>query len=298
MNTAIAARVSELVADRVPFVHATVVRAQVPASARPGDSAIVLGDGTIEGFVGGVCAEGSVRTAAMTALDDGAALLLRVLPEDDGADFPVTPGAQVVVNPCLSGGALEIFLEPMLPPPSVQVVGNTPIADAVLSLGGVMGYEATRHRADTSPPTALVVASHGRDEHAAIRAALDAGVGWIALVASHRRSDALIEEMALTPEERGRIHSPAGLDIGGRTAGEIAVSILAEIVQAVRRGGLVTPAGAATRSAPAQVLDPVCGMTVTVTAASPSLVVDGTSYWFCGTGCRDHFAAEQGLLAP
>lgn len=295
MNTAIAARVSELVADRVPFVHATVVRAQVPASARPGDSAIVLGDGTIEGFVGGVCAEGSVRTAAMTALDDGAALLLRVLPEDDGAAFPDAPGARVVVNPCLSGGALEIFLEPMLPPPAVEVVGHTPIADAVLALGGVMGYEATRRGTSTTrPATALVVASHGRDETDAIRAALDAGVGWIALVASHRRGDAVLDQMGLTAEERARIHTPAGLDLGGRTAGEIAVAILAEIVQAVRRGGLTAPEGGATRSAPAQVVDPVCGMTVTVTPDTPHLVVDGVDLWFCGTGCRDHHAAALG----
>src|ERR1700712_655578 len=108
------ARMSELLTQRVPFVHATVVRAQDPTSARAGDAAIVLADGTIEGFVGGQCAEGSVRSAALGALADGKTVLLRVLPDDAGS-FPESPGAQVVVNPCLSGGAMEIFLEPLLP---------------------------------------------------------------------------------------------------------------------------------------------------------------------------------------
>ena len=123
MSRGMAARVRELSAGRVPFVHATVVRAQVPSSAKAGDDAVVLPDGTIEGFVGGQCAETSVRTAALGALRDGETVLLRVLP-DDSAPFPDSPGAQVVVNTCLSGGALEIFLRPMLPAPLCAGVAN------------------------------------------------------------------------------------------------------------------------------------------------------------------------------
>ncbi len=126
-------RLLELTAQRVPFVHATVVRAQVPTSARAGDDAIVLSDGSIEGFVGGQCAQTSVRTAALGALRDGQSVLLRVLPDGD-VDFPEAPGAQVVVNSCLSGGALEIFLEPMLPSPLIEIVGDTPVADALVAI--------------------------------------------------------------------------------------------------------------------------------------------------------------------
>ena len=133
MSRGMAARVRELSAERVPFVHATVVRAQVPSSAKAGDDAVVLPDGTIEGFVGGQCAETSVRVAALGALRDGETVLLRVLP-DDSAPFPDSPGAKVVVNECLSGGALEIFLQPMLPAPLVEVVGNTPVADALVRI--------------------------------------------------------------------------------------------------------------------------------------------------------------------
>src|ERR1700750_897685 len=110
-------RADELRSAATPFVVATVVRAQLPTSVHMGDAALVRGDGTIEGFVGGTCAEQSVRLHALRALETGEALLLRILPGDD--DAPAAEGAVTVQNPCLSGGSLEIFLEPMLPSPRV-----------------------------------------------------------------------------------------------------------------------------------------------------------------------------------
>ncbi|MEV5410019.1 XdhC family protein [Thermopolyspora sp. NPDC052614] len=300
-GSSIADRMKELAADRVPFVHAVVVRAQVPASVRPGDDAIVLPDGSIEGFVGGQCAEQSVRTAALGTLRDGRSLLLRVLPEDE-QDFPDSPGAQVVVNPCLSGGALEIFLQPLLPPPVLWIVGDTPIAKALAQLAAPLDF-AVRPAADEQGPagaTAVVVASHGRDEPAAIRAALDAGVGYVGLVASRRRGEAVLTEMGLTEDERRRVHSPVGIDIGARTAPEIALSILAEIVREIRRSDLgpAPLAKADQPAAPTQAVDPVCGMSVTVTPQTPHLLVGGEDVWFCGTGCRDRYAAARQAEAP
>src|ERR1700729_1768157 len=133
--TTISERAQQLLAARTPFVHATVVRAQPPTSAYPGDEAILLADGTIEGFVGGQCAQNSVRKAALGVLQAGESVLLRVLPDGD-VHFPEAPGACVVVNPCLSGGALEIFLVPQVPPPLVRINGATPIADALADLCG------------------------------------------------------------------------------------------------------------------------------------------------------------------
>ena len=325
MRRGLSARAWELSADRVPFVHATVVRAQVPTSARAGDDAIVLSDGSIEGFVGGQCAENSVRTAALGALRDGETVLLRVLPEGE-QPFPESPGARMVVNPCLSGGALEIFLEPMLPPPLLEIVGHTPVADAVIEIAEVLGYATSRSLPGTATSrslpgeipaqaAALIVASHGRDEHDSIRAALDAGIGYIALVASRRRGAAVFDELELSEAERTRISSPAGLDIGSRTAPEVAVSILAEVIAAIRTGGLAgsatavggrptgTAAGTAVRatvgasagpengsSTPIQAIDPVCGMTVTVMADTPQFVVAGESLWFCNAHCREQYA--------
>jgi xanthine dehydrogenase accessory factor len=293
MTRAMATRVNELTRQRVPFVHATVVRAQVPTSARAGDDAIVLADGSIEGFVGGQCAETSVRTAALGALQDGRSVLLRVLPEGD-VEFPDSPGAQVVVNECLSGGALEIFLEPMFPPPLIEIVGDTPIAKAVVAIADLLGYATVRSDPDAGPSgaAALIVASHGRDELAPLRAALDAGVAYIALVASRRRGAAVLDELGCTEDERARISSPAGLDLGARTAPEVALSIMAEVVTSVRRSGVPSPPRS---PAPTTAVDPVCGMTVTIMADTPRLEVDGETFWFCNPRCRETYANASGM---
>jgi xanthine dehydrogenase accessory factor len=288
-------RMTELSARRVPFVHATVVRAEQPTSARPGDDAIILADGTMEGFVGGQCAQESVRTAALGTLHNGEALLLRVLPGGEGS-FPETPGAQVRVNPCLSGGALEIFLEPQLPPAVISIAGATPIADAVAELAEPLGFEVLRTAPDGSPQgaTATVVCSLGQDEEQSIRAALDAGVGLIAVVASHRRGAAMLESMGLSETERVRIRTPAGIDIGARTPAEIALSILGQIVRAIRVEGLTAQA-ADLAALPQQAIDPVCGMTVTVVSTTPHLRVDDVDHWFCNAGCRDRFAEQAAV---
>jgi len=225
------ARVSELIAQGRLFVQATVVRAQCPTSARPGDAAIVFPDGSIEGFVGGQCAEESVRSTALDVLASGDSTLLRILPSGSD-DFPDAPGSVTTVNPCLSGGAIEVFLEPKLPAARVVVVGQTPIADALVQFGEPLGF--SMHSGDDPAAVggamAVVVASHGRFEEVTIRGALDAEVGFIGLVASATRGAAVLESLDLTAEEQRAVHSPVGLEIGARTAEEIALSILAEFV--------------------------------------------------------------------
>lgn len=283
-------RVCELLGERAPFVHATVVRAQSPTSTRPGDDAVILADGTVEGFVGGQCAAESVRTAALGALETGETVLLRILPDGE-TGFPESLGSHAVVNPCLSGGALEIFLEPLLPSPLIQVVGATPIADAVAALAGSVGFSARAVGTLESDPVdgtvAVIVASHGRNEVESIRAALDAGVGFIGLVASVKRGASVLGAMELTKEERERIHAPVGLDIGARTAEEIGLSIIGAVVRAVRIEGL-TATSSGPLDQPVLATDPVCGMTVVIGPETPRRVVDGVDQWFCSPACRDH----------
>ncbi|GHJ54382.1 carbon monoxide dehydrogenase F protein [Nonomuraea sp. TT08I-71] len=286
--TTIADRARELTVSRAPFVHATVVRAQDPTSARPGDDAVILPDGTIEGFVGGVCAESSVRAAALDTLRDGTTLLLRVLP-DGTATFPDTPGARVVVNPCHSGGAIEIFLRPVLPVPVLGLAGSTPISAAVATLAAFLDFEVSTS-GDYAGATAVVVAGLGKGEQDAIRAALDAGVGFVALVASRKRGAALLDELALTDAERARVHTPGGLEIGARSPQEIALSIMAEVVRALRVDGLASSPGAPAAH-PQQAVDPVCGMTVLVGPDTPHAQVDGQDQWFCCAGCLARYTA-------
>lgn len=288
----ISERARQLLAARTPFVLATVVRAEPPTSAYPGDEAILLADGTIEGFVGGQCAQNSVRKAALGALQSGESVLLRVLPDGD-VHFPEAPGACVVVNPCLSGGSLEIFLTPQLPPPLIRIYGATPIADALIQLCGVLGFETSQDAgsADLTGTTAVVIASHGGPEAEIIRTALDNDVGYIGLVASNVRGASVLNELELSEAERARIHTPVGLAIGAKTPAEIAVSIAAELIAALRDGSLHR---AVPRSSPQQAVDPICGMTVTVGRGAEHLHLAGADYWFCGPGCRTAFAAQQG----
>jgi xanthine/CO dehydrogenase XdhC/CoxF family maturation factor len=292
MMMTISERAQQLLAARTPFVHATVVRAQPPTSAYPGDEAILLADGTIEGFVGGQCAQNSVRKAALGVLQAGESVLLRVLPDGD-VHFPEAPGACVVVNPCLSGGSLEIFLTPQLPAPLIQIYGATPIADALVQLCGVLGYEARQEAScdtDLADTTAVVVASHGGPEAEIIRAALDSGVGYIGLVASKVRGASILNELELSDAERARVHTPVGLAIGAKTPAEIAVSIAAELIAALRAGNLTlrTPV-----NGPQQAVDPVCGMTVPIGPATEHLQLAGADYWFCCPGCRTAFAVGK-----
>jgi xanthine dehydrogenase accessory factor len=238
MRSELVARADALAAERVAFATATVVRRQRPSSVRPGDAAIVLGDGTIEGFVGGTCAEDSVRIHALRVLETGEPLLLRIVPGDDEA--PAQEGAVTVANPCLSGGALEIFLEPRLPAPRIAVVGDTPIARALERIAREVGFDAVAYADEPlevhDDDAALVVASHGRGEEAALEAALASAVPYVGLVASPARGAAVRESLSV---DAARLRTPAGLDIGARTPEQVALAILAEVV-AVRSASITS----------------------------------------------------------
>jgi xanthine dehydrogenase accessory factor len=291
----------QLRSDRRAFVAATVVRAERPTSAKAGDTALVLDDGTLVGFVGGECAETSVRTQALATLESGEPVLLRIMPDAPDSDVVVESGSVTVHNPCLSGGLLEIFLEPEVPPRLVIVYGDAPIARAVRELSAWMGFDSPAGSGDSAAMAdadAVVVASHGGDEVAVLRAALDAGAPYVGLVASPKRGRAVLDAMGLSDEERSRISTPAGLDIGARAPEEVALSILAEIVTClppVSVGHHEPPAGADAadlhRAAPTAV-DPVCGMDVPTVESSRHLDHDGVRYWFCGSGCEHAFRAD------
>lgn len=306
-----AGRVAELRGQRVSFVSATVVRAERPTSAKPGDTAIVLADGTIEGFVGGACAESSVRAQALSCLAEEASMLLRIVPDAESEPGGDPLGVTTVANPCLSGGALEIFLEPVVPPALVYTIGSSPIALALSRGAGSFGFDL--RLVDELPEplpddtAAVVVASHGRGEEAALAAALSAEVPYIGLVASRRRGAAVLETLqsahGFCGGHTGRIHTPAGLDLGAETPEEVALSILAQIVaerpQPVRTAdgeGSKAEATATTdelpRSGATTAVDPVCGMTVAAVPASLQVEHNGQTVYFCGPGCVQAFTAN------
>ncbi len=314
MTAALSRRAQELAAQGTTFVTATVVRAQRPTSVKAGDVALVLGDGTIEGFVGGVCAQQSVRVYALKAIETEEALLLRIVPdgpigEDPGTgqEVSIEEGAVTAQNPCLSGGAIEIFLEPVIPAPRVLVVGDTPIAAALLSLGAELGLDLIPVDGGAPEPSpgdlALVVAAHGRDELHTLRRGLETGVPYVGLVASGKRGAGVIADLradGVPDEHLELIDVPAGIDIGARTPAEIALSILAEVV-AVRRGERAASSDRPRTSAPAEAtltpptiaIDPICGMTVAAVVGTPSVEHEGETVYFCCERCKAKFEAQH-----
>ena len=288
----LAGRAATLAAAGTPFVWATVVRAQRPTSAKPGDSAIVLADGQVDGFVGGDCAESTVRAQALEVLATAEPRLVRITPSPD--EVGVGDDVVTVYNPCLSGGSLEIFLEPAVPLPVVAVFGHAPIATALLRAHRLFGQQVLQLEKpdDPLPPgvRALVVASHGNDEQPVLEAALRAGVPYIGLVASRRRSPAVLDSLDVDEQMRSRVRTPAGIDIGARTAPEVALSILAEIVAVLRE----PPVARDDSPGPAyetgeMVRDPVCGMMVAPVDATPHVETPNDVVYFCGTGCRNAY---------
>jgi xanthine dehydrogenase accessory factor len=300
-------RAESLRAGRVPFVHARVVLAERPTSAKPGDEALVLADGVIEGFVGGTCAESTVRLQALGLLSSGDSMLLRITPEPEADQ----PGKTVVHNVCLSGGTLEIFLEPVLPLPLVAVLGESPIATAMTDVARALGYEASAYDgADLTAADAVVVATHGKREEETLVAAVRMGVPYVGLIASPKRGRAVVDSLELDDAEKARIHYPAGLDIGARTPQEIALSVFAQMVSERPRVPRTAHAGThppvteppVTRLGmisiePQTAIDPVCGMTVTISDDALFADVDGERVWFCCPGCRRAYVADPAKYA-
>lgn len=312
-----AARAEELKERREPFVRATVVRAMRPTSAHAGNTALVLANGELDGFLGGTCVEAAVREFGLQSLATQEPLLLRVVPGEPS--HVREEGTVEVTNPCLSGGTIEIFLEPQLPAPRVLVVGTTPVAEALSALGAVLDFDvelaagtAAEPRADDA---ALIVASHGREEEPALEAALRARVPYIALVASEKRGSAVLASLDVDDGLRALVHSPAGIPLGGQTPAEIALSILAELValRAAARAGASGTSGAddgtnsaadtaraispASATPPTSAIDPVCGMSVAAVEASLHTDHAGVRVYFCAPGCKKAFLADPGQYA-
>src|SRR5438093_6169097 len=289
-----------------PFALATVVRCERPTSAKPGAKALIRRDGGLTGWVGGACAEPVVVREALNALRDGQPRLIALVGEG-GAAPGRTEGVAPYTMTCHSGGTLEIYVEPVLPKPLLVLVGHGPVIETLAALGRATDFAVTVVGADAmgeelarlplGPQAAVVVATHGNADEEALERVLGAGAGYVSLIASRKRAAAVIESLRRRklPEDRiGCLKAPAGLDIGAVTPEEIAVSILAEIVQMRRADKPSPPEDEALRMAPAvrEERDPVCGMLVEIATARYRAEAWGRIFYFCCAGCKDAFEQD------
>ncbi len=295
-----------------PFAVATVVRSQRPTSAKPGAKAIITADGSLLGWVGGSCARETVITTALETLRDGAPRFLTLSNRETASGK--REGIVEVPMPCYSGGVLDIFIEPHLPPPQLVVLGYEAIAAALVRIGQALRFQitvidpvATREalpQADRvvntlnlpslpmTSSTSIVIATHGRFDEDALEQALRTSASYIALVASRKRAGVILQrlrERGIPHEALSRVKSPAGLDIGAATAEEIALSIMAEIVQESRRGAAKENSTETPPRPTAEAQDPICGMLVTVATARYTSEYRGEQVYFCCEACKRTF---------
>jgi xanthine dehydrogenase accessory factor len=322
MRSELLALAGSLAAKGEPFALATVVRRQAASSAQAGDGALITADGTFHGWLGGSCTQPTVVREAQRAIADGAPRLIALAPDPQAEK---RPGILVFPMTCHSGGSVEIYIEPVLPPARLLVYGVSPVAQSLARLGRAMGFAV--HVADPAaereqfpgaetvwtdpdfrlPPGSrpwIVVATMGERDEAALRSALDSDAAYLGVVASRKRFAEIanvLDAGGISARALEGVRSPAGLDIGARTPEEIAISILAEIVR-VRRGqsdardaatperpaGLPTLAPAVAK----EEKDPVCGMVVGVEGARHTAEIAGRRWYFCCGGCRERFLAE------
>jgi xanthine dehydrogenase accessory factor len=325
MRSELLALAGRLAAKGEPFALATVVRRQPASSAQAGDGALITGDGTFHGWLGGSCTQPTVVREALKAIADGAPRLIALAPDPQSEK---RPGILVFPMTCHSGGSVDIYIEPVLPPARLLVFGVSPVAQSLARLGKAMGFsvhvadpaaepemfpDAERLWTDPDAVPALsggpfaVVATMGERDEAAVRSALATEPAYLGVVASRRRFAEIETALAaagVAREALAGIRSPAGLDIGARAPEEIAVSILAEIVR-VRRAGTevretARPAGLPTLAAASEKeeRDPVCGMMVAVAGARHTAELAGRTWYFCGGGCREKFLASPGRYTP
>jgi xanthine dehydrogenase accessory factor len=303
MSRDLLAEAHALAQQGVPFAMATVVRCERPTSAKPGAKALIRADGTMQGWVGGSCAEPVVIKEALGALRDGQPRLVALVGE--GGEGPGRREG-VVEHPmtCHSGGTLEIYIEPVLPKPHLLLVGRGPVVATLAELGRAMEFAVTLVPSESAadrlseirmtPHTYVVVATHGTADEDALQHALRGDAGYVSLVASRRRAEAVrntLGAMGVLAERLQRLKAPAGLDIGAVTPEEIAASIIAEIIQ-VSRGQGSEPLAAPEEVGEALSTDPVCGMAVEVAAARYRSEVSDRVFYFCCARCKQVFDQE------
>ncbi|MCH7859154.1 MAG: XdhC family protein [Candidatus Marinimicrobia bacterium] len=308
-------KAAELRAKGTPFAIATVVDAVAPTSAKPGAKAIINAQGNLYGWIGGGCTQAVIIEEALDCIQVGAGRLIRLSPDvEPSANHSVK---QVAMR-CESGGTLEVYIEPVLPKMTLLIFGAGPAAEALAGLAAILDYEITvfapgaealklpssvrvRGNFEAPPvegtgPSIAVIATQGNGDEQAIKAALTSGAGYVTMVTSRTKATSLfagLEKHGLSGDALAKIKVPAGLDIKAVTPGEIAVSVLAEIIQEARTKGIGAAGPAPLASeATEKVKDPVCEMIIDPRTAAGSSEFEGTTYHFCSLGCLDSFEAD------
>jgi len=305
---------ADLMAQGQSFVTATVVRCQAPSSGKPGDKAIIYPNGEIWGWIGGGCAQPVVVKEALKSLADRRPRLVRISPSADGSEEGIVDYTMT----CHSGGALDIYIEPVFPKPQVVILGRSPVAQTLARLARTIGYAVNVVAADELKPelfadapliqeqdfnlskaaisarTLIVVSTQGEGDEEALEQAVRSKARYVAFVASKTKAQKVFEHLrgkGIAQDKLDAVRAPAGLNIGAGTPEEIAVSILAEIieVQGATEKSTIKKASQALPVLITEAKDPICGMMVDMGKARYKAQHQGKWFYFCCAGCKNAF---------
>ncbi len=302
---------------RISFATAIVVKHDIPISGKSGDKAIILNDGSLLGWIGGGCTNPIVVEEGLSALNSGKSKLIVIDPENNSDNGPGEKHFQMT---CHSGGSLSVYIEPVFPRPLIVVMGNSPVASSLLKMSSELGYETLwtvnnnekeneilevdriqetfdLKNINLSSPCFIIVCTQGENDWEALESALKTSVNYVAFVGSRRKTETLKKELlenGVSPDRLGEMVNPAGLNLKARTPSEIALSILAEIIQLLRDDNTLD--NHSVSESEEMTIDPVCGMKVDTKLTKNTFQFKNQDYHFCCNGCKTKFKNNPELF--
>jgi xanthine dehydrogenase accessory factor len=312
-------KLTDLRKRNMPFATAIVVRREAPSSGKAGDKAIINRFGEVFGWIGGGCTKGIIVKEAGVAMAEGQPRFIRISPE---ANSKPTNNMKEYKMTCHSGGTVDVFIEPVMPQPHLVVMGKSAIAISLAKLAKAINYRVTvvatdarlehfpgvdelRTLIDLTPikfnlHTFLVVATQGEQDEPALLEAFKKDRPYVAFVASPKKREAVFSYLraeGIAEEALAKVKSPAGIDIHAKNPDEVAISILAEIIQYYRTTPIFETFNALNdadkpTTAPDWYTNPVCGIPVDKATAKHVVEYNNEKVYFCCDGCKIKFDEE------
>jgi len=312
-------KVATLHQEKSPFVIASVINRQMPSSGKPGDKAVIEANGKITGWIGGGCTRGIIIKESLDAIRTGKPRIVNISPE--GEIIP-KDGVMDYKMTCHSGGAVEVYVEPILPRPHILILGKSHVAMALCKIAKAMDYQvsviakeadhlafsgadvlvATDHeQKQIQANSYIIVCTQGENDEAALGYALKSGVGYVSFIASRKKASAIfynLRQMGIGFDDLKRIKTPAGIDINAKLPEEVAISILAEIIQELRSEKTTeTESSQGSLENTNLFINPVCGVPVDKSSAKHIIEYQEQQYYFCCDGCKVKFEATPAKYA-
>ncbi|NND31713.1 MAG: YHS domain-containing protein [Saprospiraceae bacterium] len=303
--------INKLNSERQSYAKATVVRRQLPSSGKPGDSAIILPNGSMHGWVGGGCTRGIVLKEALQAISEGRSRFVRISTE---LVPDAMPNTKQYTMTCQSGGSVELFIEPVLPRPQIVIFGQSHIGIALAKISLAMDYRvivvhddadrstygdltlqvvSTYGQEDVTQNSYLVVCTQGQGDEKALKMAIDTGNDYVAFVSSRKKAHAIfstLRSQGVSFDQLKKIRTPAGLDIHAKLPEEVAISILGQIIEDIRKPEPVTSEAAKPHvNLEEYYINPVCNIPIHKATAKHVLQYKDHSVYFCCDGCKVKF---------